>query len=94
MIGSTKELSSVALDSFFAGGTEASPTTALVNGIGRFPGGTAVPWARINVTRGKRYRFRLIGLSTVGKYSHVYLFRANWILSIQRLSNFQSTNTA
>jgi iron transport multicopper oxidase len=34
-----------------------------INGIGRFQGGPAVPWAVINVVRGKRYRFRLINES-------------------------------
>jgi iron transport multicopper oxidase len=39
----------------------------LINGVGTFSGGPAVPPPRINVTEGKRYRFRLISLSASGK---------------------------
>jgi len=34
-----------------------------VNGIGRFQGGPEVPWAVINVNKGRRYRFRIINQS-------------------------------
>lgn len=35
----------------------------LINGRGRYPGGPASPLSVINVEQGKRYRFRIIGLS-------------------------------
>ena len=33
------------------------------NGVGRFNGGPEVPWSVVNVTAGKRYRFRVINQS-------------------------------
>ncbi|KAF8479910.1 laccase 17 [Gautieria morchelliformis] len=54
--------------SFFAGGPEPNPDSGLINGVGRFTGGPAIPWARINVTYGKRYRLRLLGLSAAGAF--------------------------
>ncbi|KAG0704572.1 laccase [Suillus ampliporus] len=37
--------------------------STLINGLGRYPGGPMSPLSVINVERGKRYRFRVIGLS-------------------------------
>jgi Multicopper oxidase len=94
---SMEVLSSVGLDAWFAGGTEPTPNSALVNGVGRFPGGPAVPWARINVEYGKRYRFRLIGLSAAGTHSDLYPPSSNQDLlnhNLQPLSNFRLINTA
>ncbi|KAJ7062597.1 putative laccase [Mycena amicta] len=45
-------------DQFRDSGSEPVPDTGLINGVGRYIGGPAVPWAVINVVRGKRYRFR------------------------------------
>ncbi|KAF5360046.1 hypothetical protein D9758_007627 [Tetrapyrgos nigripes] len=42
---------------------EPVPDTGLINGVGRYNGGPQVPWARINVEQGKRYRFRVINIS-------------------------------
>ncbi|KAF8521677.1 laccase [Gautieria morchelliformis] len=53
---------------FFAGAPEPNPDSGLINGVGRYTGGPATPWARINVTAGKRYRLRLIGMSTAGAF--------------------------
>jgi len=59
----------VLLDAWFAGGAEPVPDSGLVNGVGRYNGGPEVPWPRINVKSGKRYRFRLIGLSAAGRFN-------------------------
>ncbi|KAI6001779.1 laccase [Pisolithus albus] len=40
-----------------------TPDSTLINGLGRYPGGPASPLAVVNVTQGKRYRFRIIGAS-------------------------------
>ncbi|KAF8517714.1 laccase [Hysterangium stoloniferum] len=48
--------------------SEPVPDSGLINGIGRFTGGPQVPWARINVKQGKRYRFRVISLSAEGQF--------------------------
>jgi iron transport multicopper oxidase len=37
--------------------------STLINGLGRYPGGPLAPLSVINVEQGKRYRFRVIGLS-------------------------------
>ncbi|KAG2144577.1 laccase, partial [Suillus clintonianus] len=37
--------------------------STLINGLGRYPGGPQSPLSVINVEQGKRYRFRIIGLS-------------------------------
>ncbi|PPQ70229.1 hypothetical protein CVT24_013087 [Panaeolus cyanescens] len=42
---------------------EPVPDTGLINGVGRYEGGPNVPWPRINVESGKRYRFRIINIS-------------------------------
>ncbi|KAJ7155816.1 laccase [Mycena filopes] len=44
-------------------GKEPVPDSGLINGVGRYVGGPAVPWAVINVIRGKRYRFRVIDIA-------------------------------
>ncbi|KAG6855929.1 hypothetical protein H0H87_009363 [Tephrocybe sp. NHM501043] len=41
----------------------AKPLSTLINGLGRAVNGTATPLAVVNVEAGKRYRFRLVGLS-------------------------------
>jgi iron transport multicopper oxidase len=40
-----------------------TPDATLINGLGRAPGGATSPLAIINVTSGKRYRFRLVSIS-------------------------------
>ncbi|THU81232.1 laccase [Dendrothele bispora CBS 962.96] len=42
---------------------EPIPDSGLINGVGRYVGGPQVPWARINVEAGKRYRFRVINIA-------------------------------
>ncbi|KAJ7676837.1 laccase 17 [Mycena polygramma] len=41
-------------------GHEPVPDSGLINGVGRYVGGPAVPWAVVNVIKGKRYRLRVI----------------------------------
>jgi iron transport multicopper oxidase len=43
--------------------------STLINGLGRYPGGPMTPLAVINVEQGKRYRFRVIGLSCHPSYN-------------------------
>ncbi|QRV94974.1 Multicopper oxidase [Ceratobasidium sp. AG-Ba] len=45
------------------------PDSALINGKGRYVNGTAVPRAVINVTKGKRYRLRVINASAIGSFT-------------------------
>ncbi|KAF9459165.1 laccase 2 precursor, partial [Collybia nuda] len=45
------------------GVTPPPAVATLINGIGRYNGGPKVPLSVINVQQGKRYRFRLIGMS-------------------------------
>nr|AAR01244.1 laccase 3 [Coprinopsis cinerea] len=45
-----------------------TPWSTLINGKGRYPGGPVVPLAVIHVSRGKRYRFRLVSLSCDPNY--------------------------
>ncbi|KIK22215.1 laccase [Pisolithus microcarpus 441] len=40
-----------------------NPSSTLINGLGRYSNGPASPLAVVNVTQGKRYRFRLVGAS-------------------------------
>ncbi|KAG1877372.1 laccase [Suillus subluteus] len=40
--------------------------STLINGLGRYPGGPMSPLSVINVEQGKRYRFRILGLSSDG----------------------------
>jgi len=40
-----------------------SPNSTLINGKGRYAGGPAATLSVINVTKGKRYRFRLVSIS-------------------------------
>ncbi|KAF8521727.1 multicopper oxidase-domain-containing protein [Hysterangium stoloniferum] len=53
-------------NAWFAGGPEPVPDSGLINAAGRFQGGPAVDRTGINVTKGLRYRFRIIGLSAKG----------------------------
>src|SRR6267154_6416061 len=43
--------------------------STLINGLGRYPGGPMSPLAVINVEPGKRYRFRILGLSCDPSYN-------------------------
>lgn len=45
-----------------------SSDSTLINGLGRYPGGPAVPLAVITVQPTKRYRFRLVSLSCDPNY--------------------------
>ncbi|KAG5636788.1 hypothetical protein H0H81_006841 [Sphagnurus paluster] len=45
------------------GNHEPIPDAGLINGAGRYKGGPATPWARVNVVAGKRYRLRVINIS-------------------------------
>ena len=65
------------LDAWFAGGPEPIPDSGLINGVGRYNGGPQVPWARINVIPGKRYRLRLISLSASGWVTSFYKSNVN-----------------
>ncbi|KAJ7062590.1 laccase 17 [Mycena amicta] len=57
------------MDQFRASGSEPVPDSGLINGVGRYVGGPAVPWAVINVVQGKRYRFRVINISGFAAYT-------------------------
>ncbi|KAF9266465.1 putative laccase 1d precursor [Marasmius fiardii PR-910] len=57
------EVAPDAQDNFFKTGTVPIPDSGLINGKGRYIGGPLVPFAVINVQRGKRYRFRIFSLS-------------------------------
>ncbi|KIJ50346.1 multicopper oxidase [Sphaerobolus stellatus SS14] len=50
------------------GGNEPVPDSGLINGAGRYGGGPAVPYSRINVSKGLRYRFRLLSLAAEGAF--------------------------
>ncbi|KAF8713646.1 multicopper oxidase family, partial [Rhizoctonia solani] len=45
------------------------PDSGLINGKGRYVGGPEVPRSVINVTRGKRYRLRVINASAIGSFT-------------------------
>ncbi|KAF8600822.1 laccase-4 [Ceratobasidium sp. AG-I] len=45
------------------------PDSGLINGKGRYVGGPAVKRSVINVTKGKRYRLRVINTSAIGSYT-------------------------
>lgn len=45
------------------------PDSGLINGKGRYVGGPTVDRAVLNVTPGKRYRFRVINISAIGSYT-------------------------
>ncbi len=40
----------------------------MINGVGRYVGGPEMSWARINVTQGQRYRFRIVNTSGIAHY--------------------------
>ena len=46
-----------------AGPGNPTPNSTLINGLGRYSGGPKSPLAVINVSSGKRYRFRLVSMS-------------------------------
>ncbi|THU79873.1 laccase [Dendrothele bispora CBS 962.96] len=48
---------------------EPIPDSGLINGVGRFIGGPEVPWARIDVEAGKRYRFRVINMAAYAAFT-------------------------
>ncbi|KAL0580994.1 Laccase-1 [Marasmius crinis-equi] len=50
-------------NNFFKSGTVPIPDSGLINGRGRYIGGPRVPYAVINVIKGRRYRLRLFSLS-------------------------------
>jgi len=50
------------------GGKEPVPDSGLINGRGRYKNGPASPRAVINVTPGKKHRFRLINNSAFGQF--------------------------
>ncbi|KAB5593772.1 Laccase [Ceratobasidium theobromae] len=56
-------------EKYFASGAEPVPDTGLINGRGRYKGGPAAPWSVINVTKGKRYRFRVVNNNAIGYYT-------------------------
>ncbi|KAJ6562240.1 laccase 16 [Mycena capillaripes] len=53
----------VLMAQFKRDGHEPVPDSGLINGVGRYVGGPAVPWAVINVIKGKKYRFRVINIA-------------------------------
>jgi len=40
----------------------------MINGVGRYVDGPEMSWARINVTQGQRYRFRVVNTSGIAHY--------------------------
>ena len=40
----------------------------MINGVGRYVGGPEMSWARLNVTQGQRYRFRIVNTSGIANY--------------------------
>ncbi|KAJ7661414.1 laccase [Mycena polygramma] len=58
-----------AMAQFKLDGHEPVPASGLINGVGRYNGGPAVPWAVVNVVAGKRYRLRIINISTFAAYT-------------------------
>ncbi|KAJ7062808.1 laccase [Mycena amicta] len=57
------------MDEFIADGQTPVPGSGLFNGIGRYIGGPAIPWAVVTVEQGKRYRFRVIDISAFAAYT-------------------------
>ncbi|KIJ45861.1 multicopper oxidase [Sphaerobolus stellatus SS14] len=55
-----------ATEAWLAGGAEPVPDFGLINSAGRYSGCPEVQRARINVTKGKRYRFRIVSISAEG----------------------------
>ncbi|KAJ7141362.1 laccase 16 [Mycena epipterygia] len=53
----------VLMAQFKKDGKEPVPDSGLINGVGRYVGGPAVPWAVINVIKGKKYSFRVINIA-------------------------------
>ncbi|KAJ7253449.1 laccase 17 [Mycena rebaudengoi] len=51
------------MEQFKVDGKEPVPDSGLVNGVGRYNGGPAIPWAVVNVVKGKRYRLRIVNIA-------------------------------
>jgi len=49
-------------------GNESVPDSGLINNAGRYVGGPDVPWSRINVVQGKRYRLRIVNTSGIAHF--------------------------
>lgn len=62
------QATTIYLDKSNTAGNESVPDSALVNGAGRYVGGPDVPWSRINVEPGKRYRLRIVNTSALARY--------------------------
>lgn len=45
-----------------------APASTLINGIGRYVGGEAIPLSVVNVRRGRKYRFRLVSMACGANY--------------------------
>ncbi|KAG6830726.1 hypothetical protein H0H92_015005 [Tricholoma furcatifolium] len=56
-------LAPAAQNDFFQTGVVPIPDSGLINGKGRFNGGPLVPFAVVNVERGKRYRLRIFAIA-------------------------------
>ncbi|GLB43059.1 putative multicopper oxidase family protein [Lyophyllum shimeji] len=56
-------LAPAAQNVFFQTGVVPIPDSGLINGKGRFVGGPLVPYAVVNVEKGKRYRLRIFAIS-------------------------------
>ncbi|KAG6877109.1 laccase, multicopper oxidase, benzenediol:oxygen oxidorectuctase [Termitomyces sp. T159_Od127] len=57
------ELAPAAQNDFFQTGVVPIPDSGLINGAGRFVGGPLVPYAVVNVQKGKRYRLRIFAIA-------------------------------
>ncbi|KAG6836660.1 Laccase-1 [Arthromyces matolae] len=57
------DLAPDAQNKFFQTGVVPIPDSGLINGRGRFNGGPLVPFAVVNVVKGKRYRLRLFAIA-------------------------------
>ncbi|KAJ7499908.1 laccase [Mycena latifolia] len=57
------------MDQFKLDGHEPVPDSGLINGVGRYVGGPAVPWSVVNVVAGKRYRLRVINISAFAGFT-------------------------
>ncbi|KIJ50340.1 multicopper oxidase [Sphaerobolus stellatus SS14] len=54
--------------SLLQGANEPVPDSGLINGAGRSGNGPTVPLSKLNVSRGSRYRFRLVSISAEGAF--------------------------
>ncbi|KAJ7253432.1 laccase 17 [Mycena rebaudengoi] len=53
----------VLMAQFKVDGKEPVPDSGLVNGVGRYNGGPSIPWAVVNVVKGKKYRLRVVNIA-------------------------------